>query len=109
MLSRLETGRVTPSSETLLALACVLRVKRALLLEELGDEHQGAQLDPSGQGLEVVRRGTHRGHTYHLLAAPRGSRKIFEPFLLTLTDRKVRSIRAFSTPECSSFSSSLAQ
>ena len=76
-------GRVTPSLETLVALACVLRVKPALLLEELGNEYQGAQLVPSGQGLEVVRRG----HTYHLLAAPRGPRKIFEPFLVTLTDR----------------------
>jgi quercetin dioxygenase-like cupin family protein len=42
---------------------------------------------PAGQGLEVVRRGTRRGHTYHLLAAQRGPRKSFEPFLVTLTDK----------------------
>src|SRR6266851_2307251 len=37
--------------------------------------------------LETVRSGTRRGHTYHLLAAQRGPRKIFEPFLVTLNDR----------------------
>ncbi len=40
-----------------------------------------------GEGLEVVRRGTKRGHTYHLLASDRGPRKTFEPFLVTLTDK----------------------
>jgi quercetin dioxygenase-like cupin family protein len=35
----------------------------------------------------VLRRGTRRGHTYHLLASDRGPRKSFEPFLVTLTDK----------------------
>ncbi|MGO9514953.1 MAG: helix-turn-helix domain-containing protein [Steroidobacteraceae bacterium] len=87
MLSRLETGRVTPSLETLVALAGALGVRPALLLQELGDDDTGAQRVPSGQGLEVVRRGTRRGHTYHLLAAQRGPKKSFEPFLITLTDK----------------------
>ncbi len=30
--------------------------------------------------MEVVRRGTKRGHTYHLLAAQRGPVKVFEPY-----------------------------
>jgi len=87
MLSRLETGHVTPSLETLVALADALGVKPALLLQDLGGEEQGAQRVPAGQGLEVVRRGTRRGHTYHLLAAQRGPKKSFEPFLVTLTDK----------------------
>jgi transcriptional regulator with XRE-family HTH domain len=87
MLSRLETGHVTPSLETLLALADALGVKPALLLHDVGGEEQGAQRVPAGQGLEVVRRGTRRGHTYHLLAAQRGPKKSFEPFLVTLTDK----------------------
>ena len=53
----------------------------------LGGDEEGAQRVPAGQGLEVVRRGTRRGHTYHLLAAQRGPRKSFEPFLVTLTDK----------------------
>src|SRR5712675_2233251 len=87
MLSRLETGHVTPSLETLVALAAALGVRPALLLQEVGGDEEGAQHVPSGQGLEVVRRGTRRGHTYHLLAAQRGPRKAFEPFLVTLNDR----------------------
>ena len=87
MLSRLETGHVTPSLETLVALASALGVRPALLLQQLGGDDEGAQRVPAGQGLEVVRRGTRRGHTYHLLAAQRGPRKSFEPFLVTLTDK----------------------
>jgi DNA-binding XRE family transcriptional regulator len=87
MLSRLETGQVSPSLETIVALAEVLGVRPAILLQEVGDDEGGAQHVPAGQGLEVVRRGTKRGHTYHLLAAQRGPRKVFEPFLVTLTDK----------------------
>ena len=86
MLSRLETGRVTPSLETLVALSAALGVRPALLIQELGGDEEGAQHVPAGQGLEVVRRGTRRGHTYHLLAAQRGPHKAFEPFLVTLND-----------------------
>ena len=87
MLSRLETGRVSPSLETIVALAEALGVRPALLLQEVGEYEGSAQHVPEGQGLEVVRRGTKRGHTYHLLAAQRGPAKVFEPFLVTLTDK----------------------
>lgn len=87
MLSRLETGRVSPSLETIVALADVLGVRPALLLQEVDDNEGDAQHVPHGHGLEVVRRGTKRGHTYHLLAAQRGPRKVFEPFLIILTDK----------------------
>ena len=46
-----------------------------------------AQLVRKGEGLEVVRRGTRRGHTYHLLASDRGPRRAFEPFLVTLNSK----------------------
>jgi transcriptional regulator with XRE-family HTH domain len=87
MLSRLETGRVSPSLETIVALAEVLGIRPALLLQDVGSPESIAQHTPAGQGLEVVRRGTRRGHTYQLLAAPRGPRKEFEPFFVTLTDK----------------------
>lgn len=87
MLSRLETGQVTPSLETILSLAGALGVVPALLLQEVGGDEGGAQHVRAGEGLEVVRRGTRRGHTYHLLASQRGPKKVFEPFLVTLTDR----------------------
>ena len=42
MLSRLETGHVTPSLETLVALAGALGVRPALLLQQLGGDEEGA-------------------------------------------------------------------
>lgn len=86
MLSRLEHGDVSPSLDTLAALAEALGTSCAALLRA-PDQASDAQLVRRGEGLEVVRRGTRRGHTYHLLASDRGPRKSFEPFLVTLTDR----------------------
>ena len=57
------------------------------LFGDVGKPRGAAQHVPKGQGLEVVRRGTKRGHTYHLLAADRGPRRAFEPFLVTLNDK----------------------
>ena len=87
MLSRLETGQVSPSLETIVALAQALGVTASALMQQVGADHGGAQLIRAGEGLETVRSGTRRGHTYRLLAAQRGPRKVFEPFLVTLNDR----------------------
>jgi transcriptional regulator with XRE-family HTH domain len=87
MLSRLENGDVSPSLETLAALTAALGVPLGNLFGDIGKPRGGAQHVPKGQGLEVVRRGTKRGHTYHLLAADRGPRRAFEPFLVTLNDK----------------------
>jgi transcriptional regulator with XRE-family HTH domain len=87
MLSRLETGRVSPSLETIVALSQALGVTPSMLMQRVGSDDGGAQLIRAGEGLETVRSGTRRGHTYHLLASQRGPRKVFEPFLVTFTDR----------------------
>ena len=87
MLSRLETGHVSPSLETILALSRALGVTASALMQRVGTDDGGAQLIKSGEGLETVRSGARRGHTYHLLAAQRGPHKIFEPFLVTLNGR----------------------
>jgi transcriptional regulator with XRE-family HTH domain len=87
MLSRLETGRVSPSLETIVALSEALGVTASALMQRVGANDGGAQLIKAGEGMETVRSGTRRGHTYHLLAAQRGPRKIFEPFLVTFTDK----------------------
>jgi transcriptional regulator with XRE-family HTH domain len=87
MLSRLERGSVSPSLETLAQLAGALNTSCAALLRDPEQVASDAQLVKKGEGLEVVRRGTRRGHTYHLLASDRGPRKTFEPFLVTLTDK----------------------
>jgi len=85
MLSRVETGDVSPSLETLDALAAALGSTCAALFRDEMPGESDAQHTRKGEGLEVVRRGTRRGHTYHLLAAGRGPRRVFEPFLVTLT------------------------
>src|SRR3977135_3241080 len=48
MLSRLETGHVTPSLETLVALARALGVRPALLLQQLGGDAEGARRGAGG-------------------------------------------------------------
>jgi len=87
MLSRMENGDVSPSLETLASLAAALGVPLGNLFGDVGKPRGGAQHVPKGEGLEVVRRGTKRGHTYQLLAAERGPRRAFEPFLVTLNDK----------------------
>jgi transcriptional regulator with XRE-family HTH domain len=87
MLSRLENGGVSPSLESLAALTRALGVPLAQLFGDVGKPSGSAQHVPKGEGLEVVRRGTKRGHTYQLLAADRGPRRVFEPFLVTLNDK----------------------
>lgn len=87
MLSRLEKGDVSPSLETLVAVAEALGTHAAALLKDEAAQQSDAQLVPKGEGLEVVQRGTRRGHTYHLLASDRGPKRVFEPYLVTLTDK----------------------
>jgi transcriptional regulator with XRE-family HTH domain len=87
MLSRLEHGDVSPSLDTLAALAEALGTSCAALLRDPEQSLSDAQHVPKGEGLEVVRRGTRRGHTYHLLASDRGPRRAFEPFLVTLNSK----------------------
>jgi transcriptional regulator with XRE-family HTH domain len=87
MLSKLENGQSAASLDTLANLCRALGVSLGTLFQGFPPEEGGAQLVKSGQGMEVVRRGTRRGHTYHLLAADRGPRRLFEPFLVTLTDK----------------------
>ncbi|MEO6367294.1 MAG: XRE family transcriptional regulator [Steroidobacteraceae bacterium] len=87
MLSRLEHGDVAPSLDTLASLAEALGTSCAALLRDPDQSLSDAQLVRKGEGLEVVRRGTKRGHTYHLLASDRGPRRAFEPFLVTLTSK----------------------
>jgi mannose-6-phosphate isomerase-like protein (cupin superfamily) len=58
----------------------------AQLFRDFDSGGGGAQLIKRGAGMEVVRRGTKRGHTYHLLAYDKGPRRSFEPFLVTMDD-----------------------
>lgn len=87
MLSKIENGQSSASMETLFSLSRALGVSLSTIFQGYPPEEGGAQLVKRNQGMEVVRRGTRKGHTYHLLAAERGPRRRFEPFLVTLTDK----------------------
>jgi transcriptional regulator with XRE-family HTH domain len=86
MLSKIENGLTSTSLDTLEQLANSLGVTLSRLFRDYNVPSGGAQLVKSGQGLEVVRRGTKIGHTYHLLAYDQGPQKSFEPFLITLEE-----------------------
>lgn len=86
MLSKIENAQTSTSLETLAKLAGALGVSLATLFRNYNMPEGGAQLVKNGEGMEVVRRGTKRGHTYHLLAYDQGPTKLFEPFLITMDD-----------------------
>jgi transcriptional regulator with XRE-family HTH domain len=86
MVSKIENAQVSTSLDTLKRLCDALGLTLSQLFADI-DRPQGvAQLVKAGTGLEVVRRGTERGHTYHLLAYQHGEQKTIEPLLVTMDD-----------------------
>lgn len=86
MLSKIENAQTAVSLDTLAKLASALGVSLSVLFRNYNVPEGGAQLVKRGEGMEVVRRGTQRGHTYQLLAYDQGPAKQFEPFLITMDD-----------------------
>ena len=84
MLSKIENAQTATSLDTLTRLARALGVSLSTLFRNYDVPDGSAQLVKNGEGMEVVRRGTKRGHTYHLLAYDQGPTKMFEPFLITI-------------------------
>ncbi|CAN5470335.1 helix-turn-helix domain-containing protein [soil metagenome] len=90
MLSKIETGQTSAGMDTLARLARALGVSMSMLFRKYDAAGTGAQHVKKGMGMEVVRRGTKSGHTYHLLAYDQGPTKRFEPFLITMDDDSQR-------------------
>lgn len=86
MLSKIENGRTLTSLDTLSNIANALGITLSNLFRNFNVPSGGAQHVKKGEGMEVIRRGTKKGHTYHLLAYDQGPKKLFEPFLVTITD-----------------------
>ncbi len=86
MLSKIENAQTATSLETLTKLTAALGVSLSILFRDYNVPAGTAQLIKKGEGMEVVRRGTRRGHTYQLLAHDQGPNKLFDPFLITLDD-----------------------
>lgn len=86
MLSKIENAQVSTSLDTLTRLCDVLGLPMSKLFSQYDQQGGGALLVTSGDGLEVVRRGTEKGHTYQLLNHTRGPKKSFEAYLITMDD-----------------------
>jgi transcriptional regulator with XRE-family HTH domain len=97
MLSKIENAQTATSLETISRLAQALGVSLATLFRNCDARVGSAQLIKNGEGLEVVRRGTKRGHTYHLLSYDQGPKKTFEPFLITI-DHESETFPVFEHP-----------
>lgn len=97
MLSKIENAQTATSLDTLTRLASALGVSLGAFFKNFDLPDGEAQLVKDGEGMEVVRRGTKRGHTYHLLSYDQGPTKFFEPFLITI-DRESEVFPAFQHP-----------
>lgn len=86
MVSKIENGQVGISLDSLERLTVALGLTLSQLFRDYDSPEGGAQHVKSGEGLEVVRRGTRKGHTYHMLAYHRGQPRSFEPFLISMDD-----------------------
>ena len=97
MLSKIENAQTATSLEALSRLSQALGVSLATLFRAYDVRDGSAQMVKSGEGMEVIRRGTKRGHTYHLLAYDQGPKKTFEPFLITI-DHESETFPIFEHP-----------
>lgn len=86
MLSKIETGQITPGLDSLSRIARALGVSMSMLFRHYDAPAGNARHVKKGQGMEVVRRGTKSGHSYELLAYDQGPGKLFEPFMITMEE-----------------------
>ncbi|ROL66339.1 XRE family transcriptional regulator [Pseudomonas chlororaphis] len=86
MLSKIENAQVSTSLDTLSRLCDVLGLPMSKLFSEYDRQGGSALLVKADQGMEVVRRGTEKGHTYHLLNHTRGPKKSFEAYMVSMDD-----------------------
>ncbi|GGB85387.1 XRE family transcriptional regulator [Marinobacterium zhoushanense] len=86
MVSKIENAQVSTSLETLSRLCDAIGLPISQLFSSYDHPTGNAQLTKAGEGKEVVRRGTDKGHTYQLLNTQRGKKSSYEPFLITMDD-----------------------
>ncbi|ASD20415.1 helix-turn-helix domain-containing protein [Pseudomonas aeruginosa] len=86
MLSKIENAQVSTSLDTLSRLCDVLGMPMSKLFSQYDQPDGNALLVKAGDGLEVVRRGTEKGHTYQLLNHSRGPKKNFEAYMVSMDD-----------------------
>lgn len=86
MISKIENAQVATTLDTLQRLCDAIGLPMSKLLDDFDQEDGSAKFTPAGGGIEVIGRGTDKGHTYHLLNYQRGASRRFEPFLVSMDD-----------------------
>ena len=86
MVSKIENAQVSTSLETLSRLCNAINLPISKLFTDYDNPDGSAQFTKAGEGLEVVRRGTEKGHAYQLLTYKRGGKTNFEPFMVNMDD-----------------------
>ncbi len=91
MLSKIENGVISPSLNTISALAHALKVPLVQLFSGY-EEERGCMHVKAGDGVEIEREGTRAGHQYSLLGhiGSNNSGVVVEPYLIELTDASDR-------------------
>ncbi len=91
MLSKIENGVISPSLNTISALADALKVPLIQLFSGY-EEERGCMHVRAGEGVEIEREGTRAGHQYSLLGhiGSNNSGVVVEPYLITLTSESDR-------------------
>jgi transcriptional regulator with XRE-family HTH domain len=85
MLSKIETGSVSASLESLEAVARALNVPLTSFFASY-EERSDCSHVPAGKGVTIERRGSKAGHQYQLLGHTLSGDVVVEPYLITLTD-----------------------
>jgi transcriptional regulator with XRE-family HTH domain len=85
MLSKMESGQISPSLSTIQAVAQSLNVPISQLFARF-DEQRDCSYVPAGQGVLIERRGTKSGHQYNLLGHGLDGPIVAEPYLITLKE-----------------------
>lgn len=83
MLSKIETGQISPSLQTLDGIASALGVPIASLFAA-SEKREDCSFVPAGEGVTIHRRGSKAGHRYQLLGHLLDDAIAVEPFLITL-------------------------
>ncbi|MEM8562488.1 MAG: XRE family transcriptional regulator [Pseudomonadota bacterium] len=86
MISKIENAQVATTLDTLQRLCDVIGLPMSKLLDDFDQQGGTANYIAAGNGIEVIGRGTDKGHTYHLLNYQRGASRRFEPFLVSMDD-----------------------
>ena len=83
MVSKIENAQASPSLRTLAQLSQALAVPVPIFFRELTDQ-EDASFVRAGEGIELARPDSRHGYRYELLAAQLGSRRVLQPYLVTI-------------------------